>query len=275
MYSETLSLVIDPAKCNACGACISECVNMVLTRDPANGRVVIAENGADRCIHCAPCMMVCPPGALSIDGIDPDSCEKITPGADFQSLLANVKKRRSVRHFKNRNVEDEVMADLLDALRYPPTGVNFRNLRFTVITDRTIMEKYRTKFYDACFALMGKDPETKKQADLWREMIRKGGDPVFRTAPHLILVNYKEDAPCGLPDAVIALSYFEMLANAAEVGTVWFGRLIMLFRQYPELMEMFRIAPGYQPGYAMLFGYAANLFRRSVKRDLPEISILD
>ena len=274
MYLENLSLKVDTQKCNLCGACVRECVNNVLTKNE-QGTIAVIPGGEARCIHCAHCMMVCPSAALSIDGLDPEKdFEPALRGPEFGKLLNQVKSRRSIRHFKQRNVDEDVMADLLDALRYPPTGVNYRNLQFSVISDCDIMEQYREKLYKRYFDRFENDPDTKNICAAWKDALANGGDPVFRTAPHLLLVNHDENAPCGPADAVIALSYFEMLANAAGVGTVWFGRLIMLFKQMPELMDMFDIPAGYKPGYAMLFGYGDNLFRRTIKRDLPAITHL-
>lgn len=274
MYLESLSLKVDTQKCNLCSACIRECVNGVLTKD-AQGNIAITPGGEDRCIHCAHCMMVCPAAALSIDGLDPEKdFEPALRGPEFSKLLNQVKSRRSIRHFKQRNVEKDVMADLMDALRYPPTGVNYRNLQFSVISDCDVMAQYREKLYARYFDRFAGQPDTKEVCAAWKNALANGGDPVFRTAPHMILVNYDENAPCGFADSVIALSYFEMLANAAGVGTVWFGRLIFLFNQMPELMDMFAIPEGYKPGYAMLFGYGDNLFRRTIKRPVPTITEL-
>ena len=95
MYLENLSLKVDTQKCNLCGACVRECVNNVLTKNE-QGAIAVIPGGEERCIHCAHCMMVCPSGALSIDGLDPEKdFEPALRGPEFGKLLNQVKSRRT------------------------------------------------------------------------------------------------------------------------------------------------------------------------------------
>ena len=269
MYRDTLSLKIDPARCSGCGLCVRECVNDVLTLDPASKHPVVKPGGEDRCIHCAHCLMACPSGAFSLDGIDPDSCP--APGRnmpDFDSLLTLVRNRRSIRHWQDRDVEEDKLAKLLDALRYPPTGVNARGLLFSVIAKREKMNRIREEFYHDFFTRFSDTQDAAK----WKQARQNGRDVMFRDAPHLIMAAYSDQSFCGSADCVIALSYFEMLANAMGIGTVWFGRLGIVSGQYmPELPARLGIPEGYHLGYAMLFGYPAAKFHRTIQRDLPRV----
>lgn len=269
MYRDSLSLKIDPARCSSCGLCIRECVNDVLTLDPASKRPAVKPGGEDRCIHCAHCLMACPSAAFSLDGIDPDSCP--APGKnlpDFDSLLTLVRNRRSIRHWQDRDVEEDKLAKLLDALRYPPTGVNAQGLLFSVIGKREKMNRIREEFYHDFFTRFSDTQDAAK----WKQARQNGRDVMFRDAPHLIMAAYSDQSFCGPADCVIALSYFEMLANAMGIGTVWFGRLGIVSGQYmPELPARLGIPEGYHLGYAMLFGYPAAKFHRTIRREMPRI----
>ena len=269
MYRDTLSLKIDPARCSSCGLCVRECVNDVLAMDPATRRPTVKPGGEDRCIHCAHCLMACPSGAFSLDGIDPDKCPA-SGGAvpDFDSLLTLVRNRRSIRHWQDRDVEEEKLSKLLDALRYPPTGVNAQGLLFSVIGKKEKMDRIREEFYRDFFTRCS-DPQ---EAENWKRAREQNRDIMFRDAPHLIMAAYSDQAFCGSADCVIALSYFEMLANAMGIGTVWFGRLVSVAGKYmPELPARLGIPDGYHLGYAMLFGYPSAKFHRTIRRDVPHI----
>lgn len=269
MYRDTLSLKIDPARCSGCGYCVRECVNDVLTLDPETKRPEVKPGGEARCIHCAHCLMACPSGAFSMDGIDPDNCP--APGKtlpDFDSLLTLVRNRRSIRHWQDRDVEREKLEKLLDAMRYPPTAVNYRNLFFSVIETSEKMNRFREAFYREFFERF---PES-DEAVSWKQARQNGRDIVFRDAPHLIVAAYDENSFRGQVDCVIALTQFEMLANAMGVGTVWFGRILIVMEKFmPELADKLGIPAGFRPGYAMLFGYPAAKFHRTIQRDLPRV----
>lgn len=273
MYLDSLSLKIDPARCSGCGACVRECVNDVLAMDPATRRPAVKSGGEDRCIHCAHCLMACPSGAFALDGIDPDSCPP--PGKnspDFDSLLTLIRNRRSIRHWQDRDVPPETVDRLLDAMRYPPTGVNFRGLLFSVIGNGEKMNRLREEFYRDFFARF---PETQDAVN-WKHAREQGRDVVFRGAPHLIVAAFHEQSFCGNADCFIALSQFELLANSLGVGTVWFGRLMSIMEKYmPELSGRLGIPAGYRIGYAMLFGLPASKFYRTIRRDVPRVVFPD
>lgn len=273
MYRDTLSLKIDPARCSACGLCVSECVNDVLAMDPATRRPTVKPGGADRCIHCAHCLMACPSGAFAMDGIDPDKCP--APGKtlpDFDALLSLVRNRRSIRHWQDRDVEEEKLSKLLDALRYSPTGVNYQNLLFSVIGKGEKMDRLRQEFYREFFSRFSETDEGRA----WQQARQDGRDVMFRGAPHLIVAAYNENAFCGEADCIIALTQFEMLANSMGVGTVWFGRLLTVMKKFmPELADKLAIPSGYRIGYAMLFGYPSVKFYRTIQRDVPRMVFPD
>lgn len=273
MYLDSLSLCVDAGKCTACGACVMECVNHVLKQNSETGRPQVANGGEARCIHCAHCMMACPAGALSIDNLKQEAFSADVPPANYKSVLELVKRRRSVRHYLQKNVERAVLDELLTDMRYTPTGVNFGKLHFTVIDDIEVMNKFRYDFYSAFRKRTAGGSILLTEALAWSEaFFEHDDDPVFRTAPHLIVASHANGAFCGHDDCVIALSYFELLANAHGLGTVWFGRLMTIFARFmPELVEALKIPDGYKPGYAMLFGYPDTNFHSCVERAIPEV----
>ena len=270
MYLDSLNLKINSASCLHCGTCVRECVNGVLQLNEKTCEPETAPGGEARCIHCAHCLMVCPAGALSLDHLDPADFPPVQDQADFDSVLGLVRNRRSVRHYRRSNVDRAVMEKLYDALRYFPTGVNYRKLHYCVIDDLAKMDEIRNAFYDE----LAECPDESAQAwcKAWREQRR---DIVFRSAPHLILAAYDEKSFCGETDCVIALTGFEILANSLGIGTVWFGRLMSIFEKIdPSLVRFFGLPEGYRPGYAMLFGCPSVRFLRTAMREKPSFTFL-
>lgn len=267
MYKDSLQLEVDPAKCILCGKCSAVCKNRAIEPDPATRLPRVApDGGTDRCMHCQQCLMICPAGALSLDGIRLRDCAPAGPYPDFASLVNLVRGRRSIRDYKQKNVEPGVIAELMDAVRFAPTGVNNRKLHFGLIDDIEVMNRYRRNTYSVLGTALAQDPvpENVKPFARLYEQYREGEDPIFRTAPHLLVVSVPEDAPCADADPLIAVSYFELLAQTRGLGTCWFGRLFFLWRgMMPHLLDPFRIPEGYKPGYAILFGETALRYPRT------------
>jgi len=219
-----------------------------------------AANGIQNCSHCQHCMMICPAAALSIDGITPEQCSPAGNEPDPQQLLSLIRNRRSFRFYKRENIDKEVIASLLDSIRYSPTGMNRRALHLSVIDDYTVMDSVRDYVNNKILALP-KDSAAYSVFEASMSAIREGRDPIFRHAPHLLLVSTREYV--GV-DPFIALSYFELLAQASGVATVWCGRAHAVFEMVtPELLKnTFYIPEGHVPGYVMLFGTPAISFKR-------------
>ena len=259
MYKAEIGLKVDRARCSRCGLCVADCRNKAIVADPESGYPIVApDGGADRCMHCQHCMMICPAGALSVDGVDVAACPPA--GQDlpsYASLLDLVRSRRSCRDYLQKNVEKDVIADLMDAMRYVPTGVNRRGLHFSLVDDLEVMAQYRKRTYEKICAMKDAGTLPEGQIRLYDQFM-EGSDPVFRTAPHLLVVSVAEDSFCAEADPLIAVSYFELLAHARGLGTVWFGRWMSMWRTFlPEMKDVMGIPEGYKPGYAILFGYAS------------------
>lgn len=116
---------------------------------------------------------------------------------------------------------------MLDVAAHAPTGVNARQMRVTVIDDTASMDAFRKEVYQRLENLVRENrmPENPRRQffssapELWR----KGLDPIFRHAPHCVLVSNAKDASCREQDSLIYLSYFELMAQSGGLGTVWCG----------------------------------------------------
>jgi nitroreductase len=165
-------------------------------------------------------------------------------------------------------VDAALIDRLLDTIAHAPTGVNFRQLTFTVIQDRTVLQSLRENLMQslANAAAAGRLSETvEKVANTILSARKEGRDVVFRDAPHLLLVSSPPDAPCAEQDVAISLSYFELAAQSAGLGTVWCGYIHRLLEILPECKPMFQIPNGHIY-YAMLFGLPAVSYPRTVQR---------
>lgn len=80
------------------------------------------------------------------------------------------------------------------------------------------------------------------------------------------------DAPCREQDSLIYLSYFELMAQSAGLGTVWCGLLYWCLRLVlPELLPRLGIPETHELGYAMLFGSPAVHYMRTAEHGPAEI----
>lgn len=257
---------IDSPRCIGCGLCVNDCLVGALELGEHKIPHFTAV-GAMQCIGCQHCLMICPKAALSLDGINPDSCAPSGGMSSPEQTLALMRQRRSVRNYKQKNIEPAIMDSLLENLRFVPTGVNLHTLSFSVIDDVERMKTFRTELYERIvnfYETQAYAHEKVPYLYLVYQLIKAGLDPVFRTAPHAILVSVKKDAVCKKEDPIIALSYFELLAKSYDLGCCWCDWLYHSLDQIaPDMKEQLEIPDDYELAYAMLFGVPAVKYKRS------------
>jgi NAD-dependent dihydropyrimidine dehydrogenase PreA subunit/nitroreductase len=261
---------LDRSRCVKCALCVKDCFF---------GALKTGEDGfpsmvdPEKCMRCQHCLAICPKGAVTFNGKRPeDSLPVEGPAVPSIVQMENyMRVRRSVRRYRDCDVERQVLERIFKALGNSPTGCNARNLKFTCFATRKAMDEFREKFIRA----IEEHRDGEKLLPRWLAVpaiqMRKGrGDMFFRGASGMVIISSDETAP-GVTtpdeDVVIACSYFEMLAQASGLGTCWCGFLKLVQREIPELLVK---TLGFRPTtsfYAVLFGLPAITYQRGVQRD--------
>lgn len=264
---KNMQFVVTSDSCTQCGMCAIDCPNDIITIE--KGLPEVAPEHAVACIECQHCLAVCPNGALSVFGVDPQKSIPLASGAfpAREQMKALVRGRRTVRQFRREDVEPAIVDSLLADIAHAPTGCNDRALEFLVVDSRREMDALRERVVSA----VEKGIREKRQmpeflvtaAETYR---RDGTDQFFRGAPHLLVVSAAQNASCGAQDVILALAYFELLAQCSGLGTTWCGFLDFTAAAVPEVRSLLGLTPD-APFYSMMFGYPAVRYARTVQRD--------
>lgn len=269
-----LNLQIDQDSCIQCGECAEDCPYNIITLD--GGYPEVVTDREEQCIQCQHCFTVCPTGALSIFGLHPENSTSLAgnlPSANQVTTL--LKGRRSVRNYLDEPIDKDTIREMLETVSNGPTGVNNRQLLFTVIENQQVMQEIRTSIYSGIEKL---DAEGKLPAGLeffgnFVEAYAAGNDVLLRGAPHLLIISTPATGPSPEPDCLIAMTYFELLAAASGYGTVWNGLCnIVLTKIVPEVLVKLKIPADHTIGYMMSFGKPAVAYHRTVQRGNPQIN---
>lgn len=249
---------INEEKCVKCGLCVKDCLTKCLEQDAETNVPKFKENYEGYCLKCQHCLAVCPTGALSIWGKNPDESFNLNDlNINSNDLLNLIKSRRSIRSFKQENLDAERMNKLKDMLKWTPTGCNFHNMHFAFVDDIEVMGDIRNKINTRLINLLSK-PFMKNtplgKFAVYKDALIGGEDVIFREAPHMVIVSTPIKAPCVGVDPMIALSYFELYAQSMGVGTLWCGFADACFKFMPDMSDYIGVPDGYKVSYVMLFG---------------------
>ncbi len=270
-----LDLTINATTCTRCGQCVADCPARILTMD--EGLPTVIPEKESTCYRCQHCLAICPTGALSILGLKPTGSRPLAGAFPDPDKLENlIKGRRSVRRYQPENLEPELLQRLLDVACHAPTGMNARDVLFTVVDDREKLGQLRDRVMAGLGRLVQEErlPEGMEFfADFVRVWEEKGMDILFRGAPHLLIASAPAQGASPVPDCLIALSYFELFAQSLGVGTVWNGLTKWAINNLlPETRERLGIPEDHVIGYVMSFGKPALRYYRTVQRGPAKIN---
>jgi len=88
----------------------------------------------------------------------------------------------------------------------------------------------------------------------------------------MIIAHIAEDKPRTMIDAIIALTYFEIAAQAFGVGTCWVGAVLLAFQEQPSILEYLNLPKGRTVVFPMLFGYPQYTPQLIPRRNLPHVT---
>jgi nitroreductase/NAD-dependent dihydropyrimidine dehydrogenase PreA subunit len=264
--------VVDKELCIKCGMCAKDCPTGALAMDE------FPELNEDVCFGCGHCLAVCPKGALSILGKCPADSTELKghlPSAEQMETL--IKGRRSVRDYRDEDVERETIQKLLDIAAHAPTGVNMQSVQFTVIDNKETMDTLRNEVYTKLAAVLSEEmPEAdyilKYLSFAVKDRKENGSDMLFRGAPHLVITSSPIATPCPEADTHIALAYFELMAQAKGLGTLWDGMAKATLSMVPDLPARLGIPEDHLIGYAMVFGKPGVKYQRTVERGSANVN---
>ena len=273
-----INFTVDTETCIACQMCVQDCPVSVIEMQDDNPFIT----NEDDCIQCQHCLAVCPTGSISICGKTPENSLPLKDNLpQFSQVETLIKGRRSVRRYKQENIDKAEMQKLLDTVYHAPTGHNSQTLQFTIVDDILKMRRLAGQCVERLAELAQQDglPDTplKPFLEMGLHVWRKYDlDIFFRKAPHMIIVSAPAAAPSPQADTLISLSYFELAAQAMGLGTLWNGiSKSILFDLFPDIGEKLGVPADHHVGYVMVFGKPAVRYTRTVQRGPANIHIAD
>jgi nitroreductase/Pyruvate/2-oxoacid:ferredoxin oxidoreductase delta subunit len=227
------------------------------------------------CISCGHCVAICPTGAISHSAMSPDQClpadYKSIPGPDqFENML---RLRRSIRRFKKKTPEKEILERMIKMAGYAPSGHNLQPVKWLVFNNRDDLKHLVGLSCDWMRDMVTQMPDS-PYSPVFNQIVNaweKGNDLVLHDAPCLVMVHSKIQTGTESTDAAIALGYFDLAALSFGLGCCWAGLFMMAAKSWKPLGEFLNLPKGHHLHGAMMTGYPKLQFQRMPVRKQPKI----
>ncbi len=259
--------------CSKCRACINECTMRYLARGEDGFPVFNEESFCNFCGHCE---ALCPNEAIWIEGEDyapfaPDFSQPAASKVEFSDLVT---KRRSIRKFTKNQVDKALIREILEVVRFAPSGSNSQQVNWMVIHDRNELNKLIDFLIDKMQMLQDQNHPMALRynfagfASAWK---KHQFDLIFRGAPHLAIAYTPKDNKIGLVDATIALTHFDLALPRFGLGGTWAGFFFLVSKEFNNVEEFLGLPEGSAISGGIFFGEPAAKYLRVPKRIKKEI----
>lgn len=272
---------LDYDKCIGCGLCEKVCPGGILHLNTEHKCEMdkIDSFGWNGCWKCEHCLAVCPKGAISIFGRQPeDSLPPVKAENAAPVLDALIMNRHSCRRFLKKDVDASVIDGMLQTLGNAPNGSNKQQVEFTLIDDRAQMDCIRSLAYTEMDRLAaqnvypeGFDKPSYEDMKRWEKTVRP--DMLFCGAPYLLIPH----APLGkgepVEDVNIAAAYFELLCASRGLGCVMMTFPKDALKNMRSIRAMLCIPEDHYVGVMLGFGWPEIRYARGTQRGIEEARI--
>ena len=294
---EKASIKIDELKCSGCGLCVSVCKDYSIIIK--NNKVSVSSSPQFGCIGCGHCMAICPNGAIEIFGreLSPADLFELPSESDvtkYEQILNLYNRRRSIREFKDKEIEQEVVDKILNAsvtapMGLPPSDVNVLVIKGFEKTREFAKDfskylkgmKFMTSkiFLAVMRPFWGKETDEmfkgfiKPLMDAYTNKMDKGDNYINYDPP---LLMYFYGSPYSDPaDPIIAATYAMLSAESLGLGTVMLGA-VHPFIQSGNKAEKFRkdhkIIYKSKEGLFVAFGYPKVRYKKGIRRTFASVT---
>lgn len=159
----------------------------------------------------------------------------------MNETLKTLLNRRSIRSYKQEQINQEELQTILEAGKYAPSAMNQQSWHFTVVQNKEIIDKIN---------------------EVCKVALQRAGNQnfnVFYNAPTVIIVSGDDKAIAPQIDSALALGNMLLAAESLGIGSCWIHavRALSTSDEGKELIKALKIPEGHSIVGSGAFGYKA------------------
>lgn len=270
-----IDFMVDSSKCTSCMSCVNDCLARIIEMDD-NKIPFVATANEGKCVGCQHCLTICPEAAVSVLGKRPEDSVPASLMADYTQTDALIRNRRSVRKFRDKDIDTDKLDKIIKAAANAPTGKNSRKVLLTLTNSAEDTAKIKEMFITRIEKMLsdGTIPDKYKMFGDKVALYRKGKDVIFRNAPHIMIASCPKSVSTGIADGLIALTYAELAAYTLGVGVTWAGNMMFMYDFCADLFHKLGVPEDHNVCYVIYFGESALKYPRGAQRDEIALNVV-
>lgn len=187
----------------------------------------------------------------------------------MNKVIENIKNRRSVRFFSDKEINKDIIDEIISAANCAPSGANFQPWRFIVVRNEELKEKmakHAKPLYKNVLDRLGDAvKEVRKPIDdIHKDSIYYSADTIIFVVGKQIL-SYAKDCPMVCQNIMLA-------ARSFDIGSCWveFGNMCL----DNEIKEIIGIQEDEEIFGPIVLGYPSKGFPDALKKKEADVTWL-
>jgi nitroreductase/NAD-dependent dihydropyrimidine dehydrogenase PreA subunit len=288
---------IDSSLCIKDGLCAIVCPNDIFIQYEklSQPELVNTEN----CSACGHCLAICSKDAIRHADFLPDAIRSIQfermPSPE--QVMALLKTRRSIRAFRDKPVEKDIIKKIIAGARFAPSGHNSQSTEYLVVQDKNLLKQVSATVIEYLkfeirrfnnplfrgFALLGNREKAESglhEIPKFERMVQEfesGEDPILNGAPALLAFHAPQSDGYADVNSQLALQNASLVAHSLGIGQFYTGFMLAPSRApmakawNQRLPAVLGMPAGNQLYGALALGYPIPRYKKYIERKPPQI----
>jgi NAD-dependent dihydropyrimidine dehydrogenase PreA subunit/nitroreductase len=288
-------VIINEETCIGCGLCEKVCSKKILKMN--HKKVEVVDYPDWGCSKCGLCMSVCPSKSILVEGLNYNQFITLPENEiDFTNLEKMLSSRRSIRSFKDRSVEHEVLDKVIRASAMSPIGALPTNVKVMILDEKQhldelyrdtvrcwkkLMQSMKNPIYRIVSRrIVGANQyhalthHALPSARICCESADKGKDVFTFSAPAIILFHGSKLDVCVIENCWLAASYATIAAHSLGLGSIFSGMIPPIVNMNIDVKRKLGIPDENNVYSCFMLGYPDVKFERKIPRKHKDVMYL-
>ena len=179
----------------------------------------------------------------------------------MNSIINNIKSRRSIRKYSSKKISDKLVKEIIEAGRYAPSSHNSQPWRFVVLSNKKAVKQLAggIKSWFRKITILGNlvglfNKRVREALKVVKKRARSDKDLFLYDAPLVVLICskkstfYFKDCGCAAQNMMLA-------ARSLGIGSCWIGFSDIAFHESKTLRKQVGVPKGTHVIATIVFGY--------------------
>lgn len=248
-------ILVNIDKCIGCKKCVIDCpMSNIIIKDK---KAIVLSND---CLICGHCQAICPKNAIEITGFDEDIEEVDKYILNPEEYLRSIKTRRTIRDFRDDDIDDYIINQIIESGRYAPTARNAQDVSFIILKDK------KDEFENIAVLFFRRLIKVAKVFSVSLRKINIDDNFFFKDAPIVILVVSKNKI-----DGSLASQNMATMAESYDLGVLFSGFFTVISRHSKKIKRELNLNRKEKVVMTLVIGKANVKYLRTTNKEAAKV----